>query len=217
MTAAPQAPIAASVALLRREQRRVAALLAALSPSGWDGRLDDRARATLVATGHFPRFAGELDWGAQEVAGHLRDSARVFASRLCRLLVGDTGPFEDFDPLAPDRVADYLVTPPNLLLAEFDAAQEELLRTVAAVTADDLTATARRADGRPVTVADLLGFLPAHQADHAAQLTALSDAAAGARPRSPVHRLSRVAVRWLARGQLGPVDIHAAHPWSTRP
>ncbi len=220
MTVAPQAPAAAPVALLRREQRRVASLLVGLLP-GEDVRLDDRARAALVAAGHFPQFTGELDWAAQEVAGHLRDSARVFTSRLRRLLAGDAGPSEDFDPLTPDRVAEYLVTPPDLLLDELDAAQAELLRTVAEVTAEDLPITGRRADGRPVTVADLLEFVVGHHADHAAHLAALSDAAKADPPRSPVHRLARIAVRWLARGQLGPADIHAAvwaaGPRSTRP
>lgn len=28
-------------------------------------------------------------------------------------------------------------------------------------------------------------------------------------PRSPVRRLTGAAARWLARGQLGPPDIHA--------
>lgn len=217
MTPLPEVSIPATAALLRREQRRVTALLAGLPLPGWDARLDDRARAALVATGHFPQYAGELAWGPQEVAGHLRDSARVFTSRLCRLLLGDPGPFEDFDPLAPDRVAAYLATPPALLLAGLDDAQAELLRTVAAVTGRDLPAAARRADGRPVTVADLLRFLPGHQADHAAQLAALSAVASADPPRSPLHGLARAAARWLDRGQLGPADIRSARPWSTRP
>jgi DinB superfamily len=168
---------AQAAAELRSHQRRLAAVLAALPAAGWNARLDDDARAALVATGHFPDHRGELDWNPQEVAGHLRDSARVFTSRLYRLLAADRAPLGDFDPLDADRVAGYAATPRAVLLAELVGAQARLSATVAGVPDADLARAGRRGSGATVTVAELLAFLPDHQADHAAQLEALAAAA----------------------------------------
>lgn len=163
-----------AAAELLGQQRRVAVALVDLRAEGWTRRLDRRARRSLVRTGHFPEYSGELDWTAVEVAGHLRDSARVFTDRLRRLLAGDPAPLADFDPLEPARVAGYAALSRGSLLSGLHDAQLTLHATVAAVTPSDLGRSGRRDTGEPVTVADLLGFLPAHQADHAAQLEALA-------------------------------------------
>ncbi|WP_448624703.1 DinB family protein [Geodermatophilus sp. URMC 64] len=160
--------------LLLAQQRRVAAVLTDLPDAGWQARLGRRARRALVATGHFPEYTGELDWTPLQVAGHLRDSARVFTDRLRRLLGGDPTPLADFDPLAPARVAGYAAVPRAVLLSGLHDAQLTLHATVAAVTPPDRDRTGLRDSGEPVTVAELLRFLPAHQADHAAQLEALT-------------------------------------------
>ena len=159
---------------LLRQQRRVAAVLTDLSDAGWRARPGRRVRQALVATGHFPEYAGELDWTPVQVAGHLCDSARVFTDRLRRLLAGDPAPLADFDPLEPERVAGYAVPPREVLLSGLHDAQADLHATVAAVTRADHSRAGRRDTGEPVTVAELLRFLPAHQADHAAQLELLA-------------------------------------------
>ena len=63
--------------------------------------------------------------------------------------------------------------PVDRLVDELRAAQAELLATVAALGPADLDRTGRHETDGPVTVAGLLRFLPAHQRDHAEQLTAL--------------------------------------------
>jgi hypothetical protein len=135
--------------------------------------LAPEARRRLVRLGHFPAYAAELDWTPWEVAGHLRDSARVFTDRIERVLREPRPVLADFVPDAPDRVADYRASPPAVLLAELAAAQAVLLRTVAAVAPDRLGAAGLHEVDGEVTVADLLAFLPAHQRDHAEQLAAL--------------------------------------------
>jgi uncharacterized protein YciI len=158
---------------LRVQQQRVARVLGALPDGGWDVRLDDAARARLVGTGHFPEYAAELDWCPQQVAGHLRDSARVFTSRLQRMLAGELRPLGAFDPVDVDRAAGYLATPRALLLADLFDAQERLRVTVNGLADGDLIRSAVRADGSALTVATVLDFLPGHQADHADQLEML--------------------------------------------
>jgi hypothetical protein len=87
---------------------------------------------------------------------------------------GDPASLADFDPLAPARVAGYARLPREVLLSGLHDAQLTLHAAVAAVTPADLSRAGRRDCSEPVTVAGLLRFLPAHQADHAAQLEALT-------------------------------------------
>ncbi len=166
-------PVAAAVTELAAQQDRVAALLA--RAAGHSRPLSPEARRRLVALGHFPAYASELDWTPEEVAGHLRDSARVFTDRIRRIGLEDRPALADFVPDEPDRVAGYRATPPAVLAAGLAAAQAELLRTVAAVRSDRLGAVGVHEVDGPVSLADLLAFLPAHQRDHAEQLAALAD------------------------------------------
>lgn len=166
--------VAASTAALGEEQWRVAVLLRTTSTRGsWDATLDDDARWPLVRRGHFPTDAAELDWTPREVAGHLRDSARVFTERLRRLCTEDRPRLPDFVPTDPGRLADYHRTPPELLVDQLRAASAELLTTVATLRPDELDRVGVHEVDGPVTVADVLAFLPAHQRDHAEQLAAL--------------------------------------------
>jgi hypothetical protein len=172
--AAVPAPVAAAVAALADEQWRVHGLVdAALARDGWEARLRPEQRHRLVRLGHFPGYSAELDWTPREVAGHLRDSARVFTDRIGRIRSGREPALADFVTDAPERLADYRTTTPATLVSELRAAQAQLLRAVAAVRAADLDlAGVHEVDGR-VTIADLLAFLPGHQRDHADQLAAL--------------------------------------------
>jgi hypothetical protein len=167
-------PVAESAAALAGQQARVAALLARAAREGrWSSTLPAAERAGLVERGHFPEYAGELEWTAHEVAGHLRDSARVFAERVRRLRT-ERDPFlPDFLPLEPERVAGYRDVPADVLLAELDAAQAGLLAAVEDVDPAELPRTGRHETGGVVTLADVLAFLPGHQRDHAEQLAAL--------------------------------------------
>ncbi len=171
--APPTDPVTAAAAGLAAQQDRVAGLLARAPGRGRP--LSPEARRRLVRLGHFPAYATELDWTPWEVAGHLRDSARVFTDRIRRIGAEDRPALADFVPDEPERVAGYRATPPAVLLAELAAAQAGLLRAVAAVRPDRLDAVGVHAVDGPVSLADLLGFLPGHQRDHAEQLAALVD------------------------------------------
>ncbi len=166
--------VATSASALADEQWRVAVLVSSVDTRGrWDATLDTDARWNLVRRGHFPQYASELDWTPREVVGHLRDSARVFTDRLRRMTTEDTPRLADFVTDAPDRLADYRRTPVEVLADELRTAQAGLLTTIADLGRDDLDrAGVHEVDG-PVTVADLIAFLPAHQRDHAEQLAAL--------------------------------------------
>jgi hypothetical protein len=166
--------VAASASTLADEQWRVATLVQTVATRGrWDATLGTDARWSLVRRGHFPQYASELDWTPREVVGHLRDSARIFTERLRRLTTEDSPRLPDFVPDSPDRLADYRATPADRLADELRTAQAALLATVAGLGPDDLHRDGvHEVDGR-VSVADLIVFLPDHQRDHAAQLTAL--------------------------------------------
>lgn len=166
-------PGTAAATALAAQQDRVADLLA--RAGGRALRLSPAARRRLVGLGHFPAYAAELDWTPHEVAGHLRDSARVFTARIGRIGAEDRPVLPDFVPDEPGRVAGYRATPPAVLLAELAAAQAGLLRAVAAVRPDRLGAVGVHEVDGEVSLAGLLAFLPGHQRDHAEQLAALVD------------------------------------------
>jgi hypothetical protein len=171
-TGAPAEPVTAAATALAVQQRRVASLLARVTG---DPALPARARRRLVRLGHFPAYTGELDWTAWEVAGHLRDSARVFTDRIERIGSGTRPALPDFVPDEPTRVGGYRATPPAVLAAELAVAQAGLLAAVRAVRPDRLGAVGVHEVDGPVTLAEVLAFLPAHQRDHAEQLAALVD------------------------------------------
>jgi hypothetical protein len=165
--------VARSTVTLEEQQSKVALLVAAAaSDDRWHACLQPEDRQRLVHLGHFPDYAIELDWTVGEVAGHLRDSARVFTDRLRRMCTERQPRLADFVTDAPERLDDYRSTPPAQLLQQLRRAQEELLRTVAGVDATQLHRTGLHAvDGR-ITVVEVLDFLPRHQLDHAQQLAA---------------------------------------------
>ncbi len=170
---APDRTVTAAATALAVQQERVAALLG--RAAGHSRPLTPDARRRLVRRGHFPAYAAELDWTPEEVAGHLRDSARVFTDRIERIGGGTRPVLPDFVPVAAERVAGYRATPPAVLVAELAVAQARLLRAVAAVAPGQLGAEGVHEVDGPVSLADLLAFLPAHQRDHAEQLEALVD------------------------------------------
>jgi hypothetical protein len=168
------AAVASSAAALAEEQWRVATLVRTAEVRGrWDAVLPDGARWRLVRSGHFGQYEAELDWTPREVVGHLRDSARVFTDRLRRIRTEEAPLLADFVTDAPDRLADYRGTAVEVLVEELRSAQAALLATVAGLGPADLDRSGRHETDGPVTIADLLRFLPAHQRDHAEQLTAL--------------------------------------------
>ena len=166
--------VAINASALADEQWRVATLVSAVETRGrWDATLGTDARWRLARRGHFPQYASELDWTPREVVGHLRDSARVFTERLRRMTTENDPRLPDFVPGDADRVAAYRATPAEVLADELRTAQAALLAAIAGLGPADLArAGVHEVDG-PVTVADLVAFLPAHQRDHVEQLTAL--------------------------------------------
>lgn len=176
VAAVPDLVASATTALARAQWRVAGSLATVAARDAWTAvlRPDDRWR--LVRSGHFPQYSAELDWTPLEVAGHLRDSARIFTERLQRLRSEDDPLLPDFVTDAPRRLADYRATSPDTLVDQLRTTQAELLVAVAAVRAPDLERSGTHETDGPMTVADVLTFLPGHQRDHARQLGALLSA-----------------------------------------
>jgi hypothetical protein len=173
MTTVVPNPVTEAADTLARQQARVDLLLSRVADDRWHATLSADDRARLAGRGHFPGYAGELDWTPREVAGHLCDSALVFTERIYRLRTEVEPLLADFVPDDPVRVARYRTVPPVQLAEQLRTAQAALFDSVARLTPADLDrAGVHEVDG-PVTLADVLRFLPAHQRDHADQLAAL--------------------------------------------
>jgi hypothetical protein len=172
-TVVPNRRTAAADSLARQQARVDLLLTRAVAGEGWRARLSPGGRERLVRLGHFPEYATELGWTPQEVAGHLRDSALVFTERIYRLRTESDPVLADFVPDEPERVAGYRAVPPVQLLEQLRRAQAALYDSVAALEPADLDrAGVHEVDG-PVTLGDLVAFLPGHQRDHADHLAAL--------------------------------------------
>ena len=171
--------VATALDELTAQQHRVAGALAAIGQLGrWEVRLATADRDRLVRLGHFLEYGAELDWTPREVAGHLRDSAEVFTERILRLRAEHEPALPDFDTTAPERLADYSRTPPDRLLRQLAEAQQVLCAAVAEIGGEELRRRGVHEVDGPMTLADVLAFLPGHQADHAEQLDALRGRAA---------------------------------------
>lgn len=160
---------------LAGEQARVARLAAQLPAGDWQVHLPADAVAELLARGHFKQYETELGWTPQQVIGHLRDSARIFTDRIRVLQSGDEPLLADFVTDDPARLRAYADRTPAELGAELDVAQQQLSQTLAAVTCEQLSYRGRHEVDGPLTLADVVAFLPGHQRDHAEQLTCLAD------------------------------------------
>ncbi len=174
MTTVVPSPVATSVDALARQQARVDLLLArAVAEGGWEARLAAGDQERLVRSGHFPRYASELEWSPREVAGHLRDSALVFTERIYRLRTESDPLLAEFVPDEPGRVAGYRAVQPVQLLEQLRTAQAALFESVAGLPPTDLDRTGVHEVDGSVTLAEVVAFLPGHQRDHADQLAAL--------------------------------------------
>ena len=159
-------------------QDAVATHLGALSDNAWGDLLDPANVEELVASGHFTANPAELEWSAREVAGHLRDSARVFTQRIAMLRTAhrdsDVPSLPDFVTTAEERVREYHDLPLPDLLEQLELAQTELRTAAASVHEGELDYEGVHEVYGPIRLGDLLAFLPQHQREHAAQLAAMS-------------------------------------------
>lgn len=172
--AAHQAAQAGPAAALAAQQERVRRALENIGPAGWLRPPGDRVLARLGGRGHFPEFPGELAWPPCDVAGHLRDSALIFAARIDAVRMIDRPYLVDFSTCDPARIARYRSVPRDRLTRELAAAQQRLAAAVARVTQADMAREACHEFDGHVALADMLAFLVGHQADHAEQLGLLA-------------------------------------------
>ncbi|HEX6871961.1 MAG TPA: GDSL-type esterase/lipase family protein [Micromonosporaceae bacterium] len=178
-TVAAATVVTAIAERLSLHQERVRAALARIGPAaGGTITLTAASRRELIQLGHFPEYGGELAWTAHQVAGHLRDSARVFAERISLLRAGGEPVLPRFEPLEPDRIAGYDRLEWSELMDSLGRAQSALVQVILTCWAEHLAHAGRRANGSPITLQEVLEFLPGHQEDHAIQLERMAVPAA---------------------------------------
>lgn len=158
------------------EQDQVAPLLDRIPDGDFDAELNPLALERLMLLGHFPSYAHELDWTPRQIAGHLRDSARVFTDRIRAIRQQDRPQLEEFVTDDPDRLAAYAELPREQLRAELDEAQAGLRAAVASVTVAELDRAGLHPTDGVVTLRRMLAWLPEHQRDHREQLAAFAAA-----------------------------------------
>jgi hypothetical protein len=128
----------------------------------------------LRRRGHFDCYSSELDWTPRIVAGHLRDSATIFASRVVGIRELDTPVLADFVTDDRVRIDSYLDPTRAELLTELQRAQRFLSVTLGGIPDDELERSGIHEAEGLITLRELCAFLPVHQRDHARQLALLA-------------------------------------------
>lgn len=157
-----------------RQRTRVGQVVGHLSPTAFDAWPSAAVTSAIAEQGHFSAYDMEVGWSARLVVGHLGDSARIFAQRIHRVRTETDAVLADFVTDEDDRLARYVAADPANLVEELGVAQDSLEAALAGIHVSDLTRTATHEVDGPLTLGDIVAFLPDHQRDHADQLSLLA-------------------------------------------
>jgi uncharacterized damage-inducible protein DinB len=163
---------------------RVSEVVGGLSRTAFDAYPPPIVTRAITGRGHFSAYDAEVAWSARLVVGHLGDSARIFAERIHRVRTEVEPRLFDFVTDEPARIDRYLNAVPGDLLDELEIAQDSLEAALAEVHDAELPRTATHEVDGPITLGDIVAFLPRHQRDHADQLGLLAGPTRSGRPRS---------------------------------
>ncbi len=165
----------AARAEFHRQRGRVSRIVAGLSRTTFDAPPSPSVTRAIARQGHFSTYDAEVGWSARLVVGHLGDSARIFAERIRRVRTEAAPWLADFVTDEQDRIDRYLNAVPGDLVDGLELAQDSLEAALAEVREAELSRTATHEVDGPLTLADIVAFLPDHQRDHADQLDRLAE------------------------------------------
>ena len=119
-------------------------------------------------------------WSIQEILGHLADVEIIYAHRLRQMLADKEPVIAPIDQDAWARSLGYLETPAPELVALYGLNRHHNVRLLKRLKPEDLARTAFHPEiQRNVTVADLVGRMSTHGANHLEQIERLKKEAAG--------------------------------------
>jgi len=117
-------------------------------------------------------------WSIQEILGHLADVEIIYAHRLRQMLADKEPVIAPIDQDAWARNLGYLETPAPELVALYGLNRHHNVRLLKRLKPEDLARTAFHPEiQRNVTVADLVGRMSTHGANHLEQIERLKKAA----------------------------------------
>ena len=117
-------------------------------------------------------------WSIQEILGHLADVEIIYAHRLRQMLADKEPVIAPIDQDAWARNLGYLETPAPELVALYGLNRHHNVRLLKRLKPGDLERTAFHPEiQRNVTVADLVGRMSTHGANHLEQIERLKKAA----------------------------------------
>jgi uncharacterized damage-inducible protein DinB len=131
---------------------RLAALLAAASAEAWRRRPEPDV------------------WAPIEVLAHLADAELFFGTRLRLILTSERPRLEAYEQARLAERAGYLSWSPGRALERFTRRREDTLDLLDGCSADDLDRIGVHASRGPMSVADLIATMLAHDTDHVAQM-----------------------------------------------
>ncbi len=131
-------------------------------------RLNELARRAEPAA--WTVKAGPATWAPIEVLAHLADAELFFATRLRLMLTGERPTLEAWDQQALASRSSYLAWPLARALARFAERRESNLELLQACSAGELARLGIHRQRGPITVADLIALMLAHDTAHTGQI-----------------------------------------------
>ena len=142
----------AQIRALAETAPRLAALVGAAADERW------RARP------------GAAVWAPVEVLAHLADLELIYAARLRAMLTIDEPALQTVDQEALAQLADYIHWPVADALARFAARRHDTLELLRSCSAAELERRGRHPRRGPITVADQVAIMLAHDTSHVGQI-----------------------------------------------
>jgi uncharacterized damage-inducible protein DinB len=129
--------------------------------------------ATLVATAPdtaWTRRPAAETWSPVEVLAHLADAELFFGTRLRLMVTSERPHLEPWDQARLAERASYLRWSPEQALDRFTQRRQDTLELLDGCSAEDLGRVGVHATRGPMSVADLVATMLAHDTDHVAQI-----------------------------------------------
>jgi uncharacterized damage-inducible protein DinB len=118
----------------------------------------------------WPRKPDAGTWAPIEVLAHLADAELFFATRLRLMLTAERPTLEAYDQEALAARSNYLAWPLQQALERFTQRRESNLELLSTCSAADLERVGLHRQRGPITVADLVALMLAHDTAHTGQI-----------------------------------------------
>ncbi len=119
------------------------------------------------------RRPAEMEWSAMEIAGHLRDAARIYHERLFLAVAHDRPFLAPYDEVALARERNYQAMPLDAILSGLRSWRDETVALLSDLPVEAWERVAVHGETGEMSIIQLVAHMIEHEADHLRGLTQL--------------------------------------------